>query len=207
MSKLLMIIFTLCSLSVFGQSGNFNGKIIYEYQFLHSATGEDMRKSLGSFFGREQHYYANSENYKAYDENGQFRQLYNSKTNTYYFLNPGNGLVMEMDAGNQTSKVISVEHFEETQQILGKECNKLIIKTDSDETTYWYSTEIKLNPENFKEHNVGNWNRYMEESGGALPLKFTVKNQNYIWVSAAIEIEDGDLKNEDFNITDEIEGN
>jgi hypothetical protein len=111
---------------------------------------------------------------------------------------------MEINAVNQTSKVLSVEHFKETQQILGKECKKLVIKTESGETIYWYNSDITLNPKNFSDHNVGNWNTYMEESNGALPLKFTVKAQNYIWISTAIKIEDGDLTQKDFQLDNEI---
>lgn len=205
MRQLIAIILTLCCIPAFGQSNTFSGKIVYEYQFLNPATGQDITSTLKQYFGQEQHYYANASNYKAYDENGQLRQLYNSDTNTYYYLNPSSSQLMKLDATNQTSKVVSVEHFKETQQILGRECKKLVIKTVADETIYWYSPKIKVNPKNFKDHNIGNWNTYIKESKGALPLKFTVKSQNYTWIATATEIEAESLTNQDFQIANEIE--
>jgi len=207
MRQLIVIILILFCLPAFGQSDSFTGKIIYEYQFLNPTSGKDITNTMKQYFGQEQHYYVNDKYYKAYDEKGQLRQLYNSKTNTYYFLNPSNSQLMELSAANKTSKVVSVEHFKETQQILGKECKKMVIKTETDETIYWYNSEITVNPENFIDHNVGNWNTYMKESSGALPLKFTVKSQNYTWISTAIDIETIALTQQDFNIANETKEN
>ncbi|NGP88461.1 hypothetical protein [Fodinibius halophilus] len=188
-----------------GESNIFSGKIIYEYQFKDRQTGKDITHQMGQRFGTEQHYFINAFNYKAYDGNGNFKHLYNSKTNTYYYIAPATIRLMATNAGNTVSEVISVEHFNETKNILDYLCKKVIIKTNHDKTIYWYSPEISISPEPFAKHKMGGWGRFLKESNGSLPLKFIVESDSYTWISTATDIKKMELKAENFTTSNEVD--
>jgi len=197
---LFLLAFIINCLPAFGQTSTFTGLIIYDYQFQNPVTGEDISEQLAQFLGKEQHYLINDHSYKSYDESGNLGQLYNSKTNKYYFVNHGDGQLMELDAANSSSENVSVHHLDETETILGMQCKKLIVKTESSETTYWYSSQIKVNHTVYENHNFGEWAAYMNASGGALPLKYVVKNQNYTWTSTARELKEMEFTEDDFDL-------
>jgi len=205
LKSLLLFLAIIYCLPAFGQTNSFTGLIIYDYQFQNPVTGEDISEQMAHFLGKEQHYYINDHSYKSYNENGNLGQLYNSKTNKYYFVNPGSGQLMELDAANSSSEKVSVHHLDETETILGMQCKKLTVKTESSETTYWYSPQIKVNRTVYENHHFGDWATYMNASSGALPLKFVVKNQNYTWTSTARELKEMEFTEDDFDL-EKIEG-
>ena len=122
----------------------FNGKITYEYEFLDPSTREDITKEMAKSYGEKQYYFISNNSYKSYDENNNFRQLYNGSTNKYYFVNPSNNEIMVLDASYSISEVISITHSEETKMILGKLCKQVVIKTDQDKTTYFYNEDLRV---------------------------------------------------------------
>lgn len=199
MRYLLFLAFLFLSSTLYAQINNFTGKIIYEYTFQNPETGQDITNQLALDFGLEQHYFINSSNYKAFDENGDFVQSYNSETNKYYFLNPSTDQVMVIDASTKTSDNVEVIHFEDTEIILGKECKKVVVKTTIAETIYYYSEEIRVNPEPFLGHEFGSWSNYIKATNGALPLKYIVKNKEYTWISLATNIERMELTDQEFS--------
>lgn len=207
MKKLIFIALIVAWLPAFGQSNNFTGKIIYEYQFQEPQTEKDITNQMSQSFGKEQHYFVNAHNYKAYDENGKLKQLYNSDTNKYYFENPNTGQLMVLDAKTTIAEIVSVQHSDETKEILGRLCKKVTVKTTRDETVYWYSSEIKVNPENFTNHKFGGWSTYLKETNGALPLKYTVKNPNFTWITTVTDIKEMELNKTDFAINQEMNKN
>lgn len=158
---------------------NFSGKIVYQYDFKDTKSGTNITDQLSGVIGSEQHYFINPNNYKAFDEDGNLVQLYNAESNKYYFPNPNTGKIMEMDGSFMMSEIISVTKLEGTETILGKTCKILVVATKIDETTYFYSDEIAVNPSNYNQHKFGGWSDYMKASNGALPLKYILKNEQY----------------------------
>ena len=177
----------------------FAGKIVYQYTFNDPESGQDITDQMADILGYKQHYFINSNNYKSYDEKGNLGQLYNAIDNKYYFPNPRTDEIVVIDASLQMSEIISITHSEETELVLGKVCKKVVVKTETDETTYFYSDEIAVDPSAFESHKFGGWNAYLNATNGSLALKMIIKNQNYIWTSVAVEIEPFDLTYDDFN--------
>jgi len=200
MRYLLLVVLMVSWTPIYGQTDNFTGLIVYEYQFQNPLTGTDLTEQVAQYLGREQHYFINAKNYKGYDENGNISQLYNSKTNKYYFINPTTGQLTEKDAAKSNEEIISIQHFDETEYILGQKCNKLIVETDSKKTIYWYSPQIKVDPRVYKNHKLGGWSAYMKASAGALPLKYIVKTTHYNLISTAKEIKEMYLTDKDFDL-------
>ncbi len=177
----------------------FNGKITYEYEFLDPSTREDITKEMAKSYGEKQYYFISNNSYKSYDENNNFRQLYNGSTNKYYFVNPSNNEIMVLDASYSISEVISITHSEETKMILGKLCKQVVIKTDQDKTTYFYNEDLRVDQSMFSGHLFGNWNTFLKASNGALPLEYISESENYIWISTATAYEETDFTSEDFD--------
>jgi len=66
------VILFLCTIAFtsFNQTPKyFSGKIVYRYQ-LKNVNDSDITDALAKFIGKEQHYFINDINYKAYDEVG-----------------------------------------------------------------------------------------------------------------------------------------
>jgi hypothetical protein len=197
--KNLLLFFLLLPQLLVAQTSYFSGKIVYDYQFLNPDSGEDITEKMSSIYGSEQHYYIHHDSYKAFDEKNNFGQLYNGSDNKYYYLNPNTKDVMEIEASIQTSEIASISHTDKTASILGRNCKQLIIRTNTEETVYFYSDEIKVNPSNFSGHKLGDWSEYLKASNGSLPLKYIVKTENFTWVSTAVSVEEMDLTKDDFD--------
>ena len=45
---------------------------------------------------------------------------------------------------------------------MGYDCDALIVRTETGETVYYYSKEIKIDPIKFREHQFGNWSLFTE---------------------------------------------
>ena len=108
---------------------------------------------------------------------------------------------MVIDASFSLSEVISITHIEETKIILGKVCKQVVIKTNQDETTYFYNADLTVDQSKFLGHSFGNWNAFLKASEGALPLQYISENETYIWISTATLYEKNEFTPEDFDPT------
>ncbi len=200
MMKNLIAILFLTTLTVAFKADNplFEGKILYKYSFT-DLNGNDITNTMAPALGREQRYYINSKNYKAYDENNNWMQLYNSSTNTYYYFKKDN-TVMKIDGATKTSQKFIVTMLEKKERIAGYDCNSVQIETDGTTTIYYYSPLVKVNANEFSRHIFGEWNQYLKATGGALSLKFvmTDRKDGYIWTCVASEVVKAKLRAKDF---------
>jgi hypothetical protein len=196
MKRILLIAILVISTSiVFSQ--NFEGYILYSYQFLDS-EGNDITKTMGPERGLEQNYYINSRNYKGIDEKGRLSQLYNSKTNTYFYQQGKS--IKSFPGSTEYPKEFKYESQNDTLTIAGFHCKSIVVITESGKTTYYFSDSISVDSKNFMNQRFGNWSNYLKASKGALPLKFIVKQENYTLIATAIIIEQKKLDDSEFDI-------
>jgi len=170
----------------------FEGYIMYEYQYIDS-LGEDVTAQLSPSMGSEQHYFIDSSNYVALNENEELIQLYNSATNTYYFVIEGQ--IKSLSASFQYPKNTVIEKSEVSDTIIDFDCNAVVFTSEMSETTYFTNDSIFVEPLAFTEHIFGNWALFLKETEGALPLKFITKSNGIIQIATAqivkrMEIED-----------------
>ena len=78
------------------------------------------------------------------------------------------------------------------------------MKTGQTETYYYYDPNLKVNKDNFKKHEFGQWNRFLQESNGALPVKYIVKTNLFTWDAEATKIESMNLTDKDFELGSDI---
>lgn len=176
----------------------FVGKILYKYSFT-DLKGNEITDKLAPYFGREQHYFVDNLNYKAYDEKNAWMQLYNSETNSYYYFNKDNTAI-KYDGATQTSKKFIVTKLDKKEKVAGYDCESIQVETDNATTIYFFNKIIKTNVNNFSKHNFGEWNRYLEATDGAFSLKFVMTDHKngYIWTSVATEVSKQNLTSSDF---------
>lgn len=176
----------------------FIGKISYKYSFANLA-GDDITDRLSPFYGKEQLFFIDTNNYKSLNEKNQWVQLYNGNSNSYYYFSPDSSVV-KFDASSQGAQKFEVTKLTKTEKIAGYECNAILIKTENTSTVYYYSPLIKTVPQKFSKHNLSEWNKYLEATDGALPLKYVMTDlkNKYIWTSTAYDVTQMKLTDEDF---------
>jgi len=205
MKKLITIsILTFVLTSFTTDKVSFVGKILYKYSFS-DLKGNDITEKLVPYLGREQHYFIDNLNYKAYNEKGSWTQLYNSETNSYYYFNKDN-TAKKYDGATQTSQKFIVTKLDKKENIAGYDCEAIQVDTDNATTIYYFNKSIKTNTINFSKHNFGEWNKYLEATDGALSLKFimTDHKNGYVWTSVASEASIQNLTSADFVLPTDI---
>jgi hypothetical protein len=206
MRKISLLLICIIALFAFKQPTDFfTGKIIYKYQFT-DAKGNDITGAMAEFTGKEQHYFINGRNYKAYDEKGNLQQLYNSDSNSYYQI-AKNKSGQKIDASIPTSKIFTLNKLDIKEEIAGYTCSAIEVITDDATTTYFYTPSVKVSPAVYQKHNFGEWNKVLQATDGALPLKFKMINKkmgSIVWVSTAIQISKQKLPDNLFELPADI---
>lgn len=193
---LLSFLVSIC-FATYSQSKEFEGYIIYRYSYF-SPDGVDITEKMLVKNDSVQHYYINRENYISFGQSENFQQLYNSKTNKYFY--PKDGNIMYLDAANAFGEKVKFKGISEEKIILGKLCKGIEMTSGENSTIYFFSEEIKVDPEPFKNHNLGGFGPYLKETGGCLSLQIISKNEDHILVMTAEFIQEIELTKEGFDI-------
>lgn len=195
-NKLLFIAFSFISLPFFSQ--NFEGYILYNYQYLDS-KGNDVTEQVREEKVMQLHYYINDNNYKGIDDKYQLVQLYNARTNIYYYQ-AGNKFKF-MNGGSEHPKDFNIESVSDTLSVLGYLCKSIIVKTEVGSIQYYYSDAIKTSVENFEKNRYNNWNNYLQATNGSIPIKYIITNEDGSKVVVtAIKVEEKNLIEDEFDI-------
>ena len=165
----------------------FSGKIVYRNTFA-TLEGQDISNKLSPLLGSENIYYISGDNYKAYTEKKQLLELYNGSTNKFQLFLNGQGTTLDAAIGTPGAVV---KPLPEKATIAGYVCQSLQIDADGSSTVYYFSPKLRVNPELYSKHLMGDWSTYLKASKGALPLKFVVTNtkQGYKMVSEAATVD------------------
>lgn len=208
MKKILSILILITVLTSFtSDKDTFVGKIVYKNSFT-DLNGNDITDQLAPYLGREQHYFIDNRNYKSHNEQNMLMQLYNSETNSYYYFNKDKTAI-KYDASIQTSQKFIVTKLNKKEKIAGYKCESIQVDTDHATTVYYFNKTIRTNPKNFAEHSFGEWNKYLEATGGALSLKFVMTDHRngYILTSVATGVSKQNLTAADFMFPEDIKLN
>lgn len=201
-NKLFVALIGLIVLSAFnGAPRYFTGRIDFVYSF-QDAQGKDITAQMAALVGGGQQYFVDEGNYKSFTDKGRFQQLYRSDSNIYYQGLPDQS-IRKIDASSGASQVFTVKKLADHETIAGYDCEAVEINTDDGTTTYYYSEKIKLNPSLYKRHAFGDWNRILEATGGALPLKFEMINMRQgfiVWTATATSVKAGRVSGKEFEV-------
>ena len=189
----------LCSFTMSADGPWFSGKIVYHNSFS-TLAGQDITDKLAPMLGSENLYYVSGGDYKAYSEKKQLLELYTARDNKFQFFMNGQA-VPGMDAAVGTPGAV-VKALPGKATVAGYDCQSLQIDTDGNTTVYYFSPKVRVNPELYSKHQMGDYYTYLKASHGALPLKFVVTNtkQGYKMVSEATSVEAMPLAASEFTV-------
>jgi hypothetical protein len=196
----LFLFLLLLSITLKGYSQEtFEGEIIYQNSFQSknsSVTSEQMKILLGD----KQEYFIKSGNYKSCTNGvGITMQLYIGETNRLYNKTSRSDTLYWFDANVQSDAVVSYDLIKNREKILGEDCDALILKTQSGQTTYFFTSKYPIDFTKFQMHSYGNWNYYLSKSK-SVPLKIVVDNEQFKMESVAQKIEARELPDDFFAI-------
>ena len=197
-NRLIILVVTFLSNAfVYGQS--FEGEITYSNHFT-SKMKNFTDEQLGTMIGTKQEYFIKEGNYKSF-LNGQSvaMQLYDYKTNRLYNRTPKSDTLYWFDASVNSDEVISYEIKKNVEQILGNNCDAIIMKTKTGTTTIFYTAKYKVDASVYINHHYGNWEFYTSKTG-ALPLKTIMETNQFRMESTATQIKPLKLGDEYFDI-------
>lgn len=196
MEKLLFLLLLAQSLHINAQSTFFEGRISHKVHCFDSLGNELDGAAIG--LGTEMHYFLSGGNYKTLDEKGVLTQLFNSATNKYYFNIKGQ--IQVLDASYRYPQTGEASLLDEETNILGRNCKKMVIQSEADKTTYYYTDELVVDKDLYQKHHFGNWNLFLHSTNGAMALKYHIIYPTMTVMIEAYEIEALDLSEADFNI-------
>ena len=200
--KITLVFMLIVNLS-FCQEKEFEGIINYKL-VVKNPTPELISDSLwtarvGKTTSIHKYYYKGS-NYKNIID-GKELQIYKPKTNEIYNYRIEKDTIFSnvLNTSKSIDSIKSMDRIDETENILGYECRKLVFKTKLSETTYYYSSKLNIPAENYINHHYGNWYEYLKETN-ALPLKIVIKNRFLHMVITAIDIEQKKINLNEFKL-------
>lgn len=196
----LLIFLTLSCLYSFCQTDYFEGKITYQLTYLDPETGEDITNQYKDLLGSQKVLYIDDANYKYLNQSNELLQLYNAENQTVFVHNSNSGHILEVDSRTSIARVTEVEYLDAGEEVFGKYCNRVIIKTVMDETLYWFDPSFKINKDAFLQHQYEHFSDYLQASNGSLPYKYRYEGSQYVVIGTVTKIEPMELPIETFKL-------
>ena len=189
----------LATISCAYAQGSFQGKIVYENKYK-SKIDNVSNEQLSSMMGTTQEYLIKGGNYKS-STNGTFFQwqLYINSANKLYSKMANSPTIFWNDGSTNPDEVIKAEINKGVTEILGYQCDELILTCKSGLQKYYFSSKLGVDPKLFEKHKFGNWNEIMSRTHG-LPLKMVIDNPQFALESIAKEILPTELDDKIFEL-------
>lgn len=181
----------------FGQG--FEGKIVYKNIYkskIPNVSDEQFTTMMGSV----QEYFIKDGDYKSV-ANGTFFQwqLYLNKDNKLYNKMANSETLSWIDASKNPDEVLKAEVNKGVAEVLGYQCDELILTCKSGIQKYYFSTKLSVDVKLFTNHKFGNWYYFLTKSN-SLPLKSIVDNGQFTLESTATEVKEMKLDKTFFDL-------
>lgn len=181
-------VFLLMLICVTSIAQNFEGRVNYQNTFKSKIPNvtDDM---LTQMMGTSLDYTIKEGNYKT-TSNGTFLlwQLYVQDDNKLYTKYANSNSVFWNDGAENKDEVIKSEVNKNALEILGHNCDELVLTCKSGIQKYYFTSKFKLEPKLFENHKFGNFYDYVIKSK-AVPLKITIDNVQFTMESVATSVE------------------
>ena len=182
---LLIVISVLPLAQAVGQT--FEGKIVYENNYKSKMPGV-ADEQFDSMMGTSQEYFIKGGNYKSVMSGEMFQwQLYRHLDNKLYMKMSTSPAVLWKDGSENPDQVEKVEINKGVTTILGHRCHELILTCKSGVQKYYFSPDLKVDADLFKDHKFGNFDKFIS-TARALPLKVVMETPQFTMESVATEI-------------------
>jgi hypothetical protein len=202
MKNSLIILFTLFAVIVNAQS--FSGLITYRITIIPKNNYSNLDEIIKSEHGEMATYLITSKYYKSsYFKNGKYSYsyTYHDESKRMYDDYSDRPYITFRDSRKANTKSYSTKiHKDSTFAISGHQCYVVTEESDHGKSRSYYSDDIKVNPEDFKGHEVGNWYKKLKEVNGAVLLKSVWEYDNYTRIQEAIKIENREVEKSEFDL-------
>lgn len=184
MKKITLLLLLFC-FSAFSQ--NFEGEIIYNVTYK-SANPQLKPEQLSAMMGNTQTYSYSGGNYKS-AVNGQMMQwqIYVKADNKLYSKMATSPSILWNDAAVQSDEVISAKINKGVVEVLGYQCDELVLECKSGIQKYYFNSKLAVDPALFVKHKFGNWYDFVSRAK-ALPLKMIINNGQFEINSVATKV-------------------
>lgn len=197
----LLVVLALSVGSAYGQM--FEGKIVYQTSYkskMPNVTDEQ----FSSMMGTTQEYFIKGGSYKTTSNGAMLQwQLYDNAENKLYSKMANAPAVWWNDGAVSTDEVLKTGINRNATEILGYKCDELVMTCKSGVQRYYFSNKLKVDPKSFDKHKFANWNVYISNTG-ALPLKMSIDNPQFVMESVAVEVKPMKLDDEFFKLPADI---
>jgi hypothetical protein len=186
MRTLKIIVFFLTTISIsYGQ--DFEGKVVYKNDYK-SKIANVTNEQFSSMMGTTQEYFIKGGNYKSIT-NGTFAQwqIYINTDNKLYNKISNSPTILWNDGAVNPDEVVKAEVNKEVIDILGYNCDELILTCKSGVQKYYFNSKLKVNPTLFEKHKFGNWNEVISRTN-SLPLKMIIDSTQFTLECMVTEI-------------------
>ena len=144
---------------------------------------------------------------KWYIKDGKYRKEYNGTTHSIEIYTNSNPVLEvynpEAKHWNKIPTVFSeieiqeVEVIEDSEVVLEKMCNEIVLTTSGGVCRLFYPKDMKLNANSFSGHMMGCWFEYLNLAG-SMPLKMVMTSNEKTMEAKAISITPQSLKDDLF---------
>jgi hypothetical protein len=198
MKKIIAVLFVVLMTALsFGQ--NFEGKITYKNKFT-SRNPKITDEQWSSMMGTNQEYFIKDGNYKSlFDGTFIQWQLYINKENKFYSKMYNPSVIWWNDAGVNSDSVLKVELNKNVIDVLGYTCDELVLTCRSGIQKYYFNSKLAIDSKLFINHKYENWFFYLSKAN-AVPLKYIINTDQFIWESIATEVKPMKLENQLFEL-------
>jgi len=202
MKTLFTILSTLFYFSSIAQI--FSGEITYQIKIIPKNESINLDETIKNQHGELAKYLITSKYYKStFFKNNEYNYsyTYHDETKRMYDDYANKNYITFRDSQKANTEFKSSKLYKDsTEIILGHKCYMLEVETDRGISKSYYSDDIRVNPEDFKGHKVGNWYQKMKEVNGSILLKSVREYDDYYRIQEAIKIESRTVKKNEFEL-------
>jgi hypothetical protein len=185
--KHLVYLFVACIVAISSYAQKFEGEIIYQNTYKSKIPNLPDEK-LTSLMGSTQDFFIKDDKYKS-TLNGTLLQwqIYVPADNKMYMKMSNNEAALWTDAGTNADSVISVIMNKNVIDILGYQCDELVLNCKSGTQKYYYNSKLAIDSKMYVNHKYGNWYSFVSISN-AIALKMEIDNAQFVMTSTAVEL-------------------
>ena len=200
MSRIItFLLITFSTLTVLGQ--DFEGKITYSNTYK-SQNPQMTDQQWQSMMGGTQEYSIKNGDYKSVTNGTVMQwQLYVNSENRLYSKMSNSETALWNDGLTNTDSILNSELNKNAINILGYDCDELILTCKSGIQKYYFNASLKVNVNLFENHKFGNWYAFLKESN-SLPLKMIVSNDQFTLESIATEVTEMKIKESELKLAE-----
>ncbi|MEO6691910.1 MAG: hypothetical protein ABIO44_06180 [Saprospiraceae bacterium] len=178
----------------------FEGKLTFKNTYIIK-TDKVESAYLDKVFGKTAETFFKEGNYfEKYDGGFMLWQLYNRQNNKTYSSRNQTDTVYWFDCGQPGQKILRTEINPKKENILGIDCDELVIYYNSKTVSYYYNSDtLKVNPEWYKDFTYLNKNINTEKMK-SIYLKYKLEYPDFIANVTATSISWQTIDNKIFSV-------